>query len=725
MEQRGSTPTRRKSKESNNSNNSNNNNNNNNNSNNNDQTSTKVVGESVDNLLSELSRCSTSFSNNSSNNSIDSIENKNTVQPSSTNSPLLLSGNSSCNNNENSSNISCSNNNDSNQIDLKFILDDMSKNYNPENNHLLFPRDQFSNFICIYKGCNKPIRSNSIEQYLIHLKIHDLKNDTILDHLLQKSRYSCFTDMNGEEEENLLEEALSFAQESLHKYESLFNYVDQQQQTQQTQQYSQLVPLHQSSHYQNIRSKVSVANEFAIKKRRPDRLINNNNNNNSTSAASARSISSNNFEDDDNTNQEFKNSESRINNNNTNNDNNKDNIPVHKSSPSLPTFRNNDTYQNQYAIPMQYKSQPPQPPKPPSPKRYQKFNQQQHQQIQHQPIQFQFHRVNPSPHGNEMVNYPMIQSPQQHQFVDDQNFATPTKFSSRGIQLRQQMMKYGLKLFRMDSEGKYICFFQGCSLHMITNFSRHVAKHEKVGDRIKPELFHLSNLYTGNKNDSNDNNQNNNNNNNNNQNNNNHNDRQINNDMTPPPPPPPQLLPSQHLSSNNYQPPHHHHQQSHNQHHHRPNSPSNYNNNNNNNYYSPHPTSFRKSSYNYPSSPYYSAPDKNEYNIVVEGDDIYDNVPSSSSSSTTTPPISAQPPSTTPLSTNNSPNFTISPTTTTTTTTTSTSTSSNSSSPRKHSTPPPPSTTTTTTTTTTTKNTPNTTNSNTTDEIKWVFKRKS
>ncbi|GAM23373.1 hypothetical protein SAMD00019534_065480 [Acytostelium subglobosum LB1] len=80
---------------------------------------------------------------------------------------------------------------------------------------------------------------------------------------------------------------------------------------------------------------------------------------------------------------------------------------------------------------------------------------------------------------------------------DAEQYAIPTRYSSRGVQLREQMIKYGLKLFRMDGEGKYICFFQGCSLHMITNFSRHVAKHEKVGDQIKSELLHLSNFHQG------------------------------------------------------------------------------------------------------------------------------------------------------------------------------------------------------------------------------------
>jgi len=75
---------------------------------------------------------------------------------------------------------------------------------------------------------------------------------------------------------------------------------------------------------------------------------------------------------------------------------------------------------------------------------------------------------------------------------ETENFTVPTKPSARGIQLREQMLRYGLNLFRIDNEGKYICFFTGCQLHMTTNFSRHISKHEKNGDPIKEELQHLS-----------------------------------------------------------------------------------------------------------------------------------------------------------------------------------------------------------------------------------------
>ncbi|EGC36896.1 hypothetical protein DICPUDRAFT_97418 [Dictyostelium purpureum] len=73
----------------------------------------------------------------------------------------------------------------------------------------------------------------------------------------------------------------------------------------------------------------------------------------------------------------------------------------------------------------------------------------------------------------------------------EEEFTTPIKPSQRGIQLRNQMIRYGLNLFRQDSQGKYLCFFDNCNLRMLTNFSRHIAKHERKNDRIKPDLVSL------------------------------------------------------------------------------------------------------------------------------------------------------------------------------------------------------------------------------------------
>ncbi|KYQ94069.1 hypothetical protein DLAC_04346 [Tieghemostelium lacteum] len=73
----------------------------------------------------------------------------------------------------------------------------------------------------------------------------------------------------------------------------------------------------------------------------------------------------------------------------------------------------------------------------------------------------------------------------------EEEFTTPSKPSQRGVQLRNQMIHYGLNLFRLDSQGKYLCFFEGCSLRMLTNFSRHIAKHERKNDKIKEDLIPL------------------------------------------------------------------------------------------------------------------------------------------------------------------------------------------------------------------------------------------
>ncbi len=89
---------------------------------------------------------------------------------------------------------------------------------------------------------------------------------------------------------------------------------------------------------------------------------------------------------------------------------------------------------------------------------------------------------------------------------EEEELHTP-KLSQRGLQLRAQMMKYGLSIavitelymwvlrvkdiFRQDSEGRYLCFFNNCTMRMTTNFSRHIAKHEKKLDAISPDLVHL------------------------------------------------------------------------------------------------------------------------------------------------------------------------------------------------------------------------------------------
>ncbi|KAH3760800.1 hypothetical protein Pelo_7365 [Pelomyxa schiedti] len=57
-----------------------------------------------------------------------------------------------------------------------------------------------------------------------------------------------------------------------------------------------------------------------------------------------------------------------------------------------------------------------------------------------------------------------------------------------GADLHRQMVKYGAKMFERDSEGRYRCFFEHCSLTMTNNFSRHIHGHEQRGDAIKPHL---------------------------------------------------------------------------------------------------------------------------------------------------------------------------------------------------------------------------------------------
>ncbi|KAF2070748.1 hypothetical protein CYY_007929 [Polysphondylium violaceum] len=58
----------------------------------------------------------------------------------------------------------------------------------------------------------------------------------------------------------------------------------------------------------------------------------------------------------------------------------------------------------------------------------------------------------------------------------------------RGAILRGQMEKYGSHSFRKDAEGRYVCFFKNCEHRMLTNFSRHVHKHENNGDLVQENL---------------------------------------------------------------------------------------------------------------------------------------------------------------------------------------------------------------------------------------------
>ncbi|KAH3744242.1 hypothetical protein Pelo_14357 [Pelomyxa schiedti] len=59
-----------------------------------------------------------------------------------------------------------------------------------------------------------------------------------------------------------------------------------------------------------------------------------------------------------------------------------------------------------------------------------------------------------------------------------------TKPSPRAHQLNEQMAKYGTHLFHKDRTGKFVCFFQDCKRRMSNNFSRHIRKHEKMGDLV-------------------------------------------------------------------------------------------------------------------------------------------------------------------------------------------------------------------------------------------------
>jgi len=63
------------------------------------------------------------------------------------------------------------------------------------------------------------------------------------------------------------------------------------------------------------------------------------------------------------------------------------------------------------------------------------------------------------------------------------------KPSQRGKQIRIQMDKYGNKRFKKDNEGKYVCFFEGCTMNMWTNFSRHIKAHELRGDKPSSEQY--------------------------------------------------------------------------------------------------------------------------------------------------------------------------------------------------------------------------------------------
>jgi hypothetical protein len=76
---------------------------------------------------------------------------------------------------------------------------------------------------------------------------------------------------------------------------------------------------------------------------------------------------------------------------------------------------------------------------------------------------------------------------------DGEQFAVPKVPVRRGTQLRGQMVKYGLRLFRQDKRGNWVCFFRGCGQRMAANFSRHVLRHERNGDQIEPGLAQYAN----------------------------------------------------------------------------------------------------------------------------------------------------------------------------------------------------------------------------------------
>ncbi|KAH3757946.1 hypothetical protein Pelo_10240 [Pelomyxa schiedti] len=66
--------------------------------------------------------------------------------------------------------------------------------------------------------------------------------------------------------------------------------------------------------------------------------------------------------------------------------------------------------------------------------------------------------------------------PKMRQVSSLSSFESHAIFSILQSQLRQQMLHYGLKLFRLDANQNYVCFFEGCNKRMTKNFSRHISR---------------------------------------------------------------------------------------------------------------------------------------------------------------------------------------------------------------------------------------------------------
>ncbi|GAM23374.1 hypothetical protein SAMD00019534_065490 [Acytostelium subglobosum LB1] len=91
---------------------------------------------------------------------------------------------------------------------------------------LRFPRDQYLNFICIYKGCKFPIRSKSLHQYIVHLKVHDEQKDVLMEDMLFDRAFGGQAEEDVDADQHILRHAMSYAHETMARFQSLYSFYD-------------------------------------------------------------------------------------------------------------------------------------------------------------------------------------------------------------------------------------------------------------------------------------------------------------------------------------------------------------------------------------------------------------------------------------------------------------------------------------------------------------------
>lgn len=80
----------------------------------------------------------------------------------------------------------------------------------------------------------------------------------------------------------------------------------------------------------------------------------------------------------------------------------------------------------------------------------------------------------------------LFQSPSTSDDAFGSKTQKPKQFRNEAERMRSY---YGDRFFIKDSEGRLSCFFDACPAKVVSNFTRHILRHEHNGDFVDPKKF--------------------------------------------------------------------------------------------------------------------------------------------------------------------------------------------------------------------------------------------